>query len=171
MSDEFEFDIDREILVELGRLLYSASYLEEVLLWIFGTLTTAGPVGDTVGAFQPFAWLVERTRWLADLQLREGQRDQVNDWLNRAKRAQEARNRIVHASWYVDATELSLSDQGLLRHGLRRFHRKKATLELDQSLIEPADVRAAALECEQAGLAGFELQRNISYALGKELGT
>ena len=167
-DDGYGFEVDQDLLVELGRLLYSASYLEEVLVSIFVTLTNAGPVGDAVSAFQPFSWLIDRTRWLADLQLPEHRRDEVNQWLDRAKKAQEARNKIVHASWYVDLTEVLHTDQGLLRHGLRRFRRQRTTLGYDESLVEAGDVRAIAIECERAGLAGLGLHRYIAFALERD---
>lgn len=167
MSDDYTFEVEDEMLIELGRLLYSAAYLEEALHLVFDVLVGDRMVGETLVARQPMNWVLERSRWLCRVQLGPGSPTEAAtlDWLDRVDAVQRRRNRVVHASWYVDATVMiGAPDQSSMSHGLRRFRRPKQgqSVEYDEELVAPLDIRAIALECEAAGLAGLAIGRRIT---------
>jgi hypothetical protein len=161
VTDEYRFDVDQELLVELGRLLFSSAYLEDVAHDVFSTLTGVPWTTDVVVAFQPFSWVVERSRWLCGREIEAGsQLDvKVREWLRRAELAQLARNRIVHASWYVHRLGTERPDDPAVGLGLRRFKRPKAgeSADYEATLISAPEVRNVALECEATGLAGVSV--------------
>lgn len=162
--DGYQFAVDRDLLIALGRLAYSASYVESVVSTMFRRLLDSDPeLGDRVVADASMQWLLDHVGVLMDYRFEDDETTllELRAWLRRVDGARRDRNRVLHSIWYFDAT-----DPTQFRHGLMKVSARGRKFKSNAELVTPDQLHAIARELEAAGLEGVHLMRPVIERLG-----
>lgn len=165
---DYQFKMDDELMLALGRLTHNASYLDNILAVMLMRLVSREPeIGQRLTADAQTQWLINQVRVFAHLRFPSGKlRADFDEWLSEVEGARTERNRVIHSTWYVYFDSANSPELG---HGLQRTTVRGKTFKQTAAPITAGDLHRTAYRLERAGLQGVALMGPVRALMGEFL--
>ncbi len=167
-SDQERF-FPPEIAHAVGRITLGASTLEVRIVQAIGIMLQADDTGTRIMTVDSqFRWLLERCRSLSRARLSGSTCIDVLAWLELAERANNERNRVIHAHWYrsVWKDTIGRGGYGAIKLGGASARSTKHGLVESRAPTSAEELDRIADELERVATQGEDLLSRIRAAFG-----